>query len=62
MARIGIIANQENNCNSPDSRVAFGGAGGHCGTDNKNSCGNEARCRGDNGDKSIKASGYIFAQ
>ena len=29
--RIGIIANQENDCNSPDSRIGFGGGGSACG-------------------------------
>ena len=62
MARIGIISNQENDCKSPDSRIGFGTGGSHCGQNDKNSAGNEARCRPDNGDKSIKSFGYIFAQ
>ncbi|PFX14237.1 Fibrillin-1 [Stylophora pistillata] len=55
-ARIGIIANQENDCNSCDSRIGFG-IGGH-----SNTCGNEARISPDNGEKDIKAMGYILVQ
>ena len=58
--RIGIFSNQENDCNSPDSRIGIGGAGGHCGQNNANSVGNEARCSPDNGDKSIKAVGLVL--
>merc|ERR1719167_1465090 len=43
--RIGIIANQENNCASPDSRIGIGGDGSYCGQDPGNSVGNEAKCR-----------------
>ena len=59
--RIGIIANQENDCNTPDSRIGIGGAGHYCGQDNSNSVGNTAKCRPDNGDKNIKSFGYVFA-
>lgn len=62
MARIGIVANQENDCNSPDSRIGLGTAGGRCRQNDRNSAGNEARCSADNGDKSIMVFGYIFAQ
>ena len=58
-ARIGILANQEDNCESNDSRIGFGTAGG---TDDSNTCGNLAAFGGDNGDKNIKAMGYIFVQ
>ena len=61
-ARIGIISNQENDCNSPDSRIAFGGEGGYCGQNNNHSVGNEAKCHPDNGDRSTAAFGYILAQ
>ena len=61
-ARIGIISNQENDCNSPDSRIAFGGEGGHCGQNNNHSVGNEAKCWPDNWDRSTAAFGYIMAQ
>ena len=58
-ARIGIIANQENNCDSCDSRIGFG-TGGY--PDDSNTCGNEAKHSPDNGDKHIKAFGYILVQ
>ena len=58
-ARIGFVANNENDCSSPDSRIGFGTEGNH---DNSNSCGNVANYQPDNGDKRIKAMGYIFIQ
>jgi hypothetical protein len=61
-ARIGIINNQENDCNSPDSRLGFGTAGNNCGQNYNNSCGNEARCSPDNGEKSTYAFGYIMVR
>lgn len=61
-ARIGIIANQEGDCCSPDSRIALGGSGSYCGQDANNSCGNEATCSPDNGDKHTKGFGYIFVR
>ena len=58
-ARIGIIANQQNDCASCNSRIGFG-TGGH--PDDSNACGNEANGSPDNGNKKIKAMGYIFVQ
>ena len=58
-ARIGIVANQEHNCLSCDSRIGFG-TGGY--PDDSNTCGNEATIHPDNGDKHIKAMGYILVQ
>ena len=58
-ARIGIVANQENDCSTCDSRIGFGTGGYH---DDSNTCGNEATIRPDNGDKHIKAMGYILVQ
>ena len=58
-ARIGIIGNEQNNCNSCDSRIGFGTGGD---PDDTNSCGNEATWSPDNGDKHIKAVGYILVQ
>lgn len=58
-ARIGILGNNENDCNTCDSRIGFG-SGGH--PDNSNACGNVALHGGDNGDKYIKAHGYILVQ
>ena len=58
-ARIGIIGNEQSNCNSCDSRIGFGTGGD---PDDTNSCGNEATWSPDNGDKHIKAVGYILVQ
>ena len=58
-ARMGIIANQENDCGSCDSRIGFGIGGLH---DDSNTCGNEASYSRVNGDKHIKAMGYILVQ
>jgi hypothetical protein len=62
MARIGIVSNQENDCNSPDSRIGFGTGGNQGGQNGRHSAGNEARHSPDNGDKSTTSFGYIFAQ
>ena len=58
-ARIGILGNNENDCVTTDSRIGFGTGGAH---DDSNTCGNEAKHGGDNGDKHIKAMGYILGQ
>ena len=51
-ARIGYIANNENNCVTCDSRIGFGTGGRH---DDTNTCGNE-------GGVHIKAMCYILVQ
>ena len=58
-ARIGYIANQENNCHTCDSRIGFGTGGYH---DDSNTCGNQATHNPDNGNKNIRAMGYILVQ
>ena len=58
-ARIGILGNEQNDCDSCDSRIGFG-MGGR--SDDSNTCGNLAEYEGDNGNKYIKAMGYIFVQ
>jgi len=58
-ARIGFVSNQENNCKTCDSRIGFGTGGLH---DDSNTCGNEATYSPDNGEKHIKAMGYILVQ
>jgi len=58
-ARIGILSNEQNDCNSNDSRIGFGTGGEH---DDSNTCGNVAEFKADNGDKHIKAMGYILVQ
>ena len=60
--RVGMIANQENDCASPDSRIGLGGAGTACGQDGNNTVGNTATCAPDNGDKSIKGFGYLLVR
>ena len=59
-ARIGFVGNNENDCKTSDSRIGFGTGGA---SDDSNTCGNEARATGvDNGNKNIKAMGYILIQ
>ena len=58
-ARIGIIANDRYDCNTCNSRIGFGTGGIG---DDSNTCGNEAKHEGDNGDKHIKTIGYILVQ
>ena len=58
-ARIGIVANNENDCRSCDSRIGFGTGGNY---DDSNTCGNEATYDADNGNQHIKAMGYILVQ
>ena len=53
-ARIGIIANQQNDCSTCNSIIGFGA--GYF------SCGNKAKHQPDNGDKNIRAMGYILVQ
>ena len=56
-ARIGIVTNNEGNCHSCDSRLGFGTKGKI-----NNTCGNVAKYQADNGDKDIKAMGYVLVQ
>ena len=58
-ARIGILGNNQNNCKSCDSRIGFGTGGW---LNDSNTCGNQAIHGSDNGDRHIKAMGYIFMQ
>ena len=58
--RIGIISNDQNDCKSCNSLIGFG-TGSH--PKGEKSCGNEAYYVDlDNGQKSIKAMGYILVQ
>ena len=56
-ARIGIISNNGDNCGSCNSRIGFGTGGD---PDKTKSCGNEAVDSPGNGQKHIKAMGYIL--
>ena len=59
-ARIGILGNEgSDHCTTPDSRIGFGTGGLQ---DDSNTCGNEATHAADNGNKHIKAMGYILVQ
>ena len=58
-ARIGIVSNNQITCDTCDSRIGFGTGGRH---DDSNTCGNEASYSPDNGNKHIKAFGYILVQ
>ena len=58
-ARIGILGNNENDCHSTDSRIGFGTGGD---PDDSNTCGNLAMWSPDNGNRNIKAMGYILVQ
>ena len=58
-ARLGLIANENNDCNSPDS---FIGLGTHRINHGRNSAGNFATYSPDNGDKDLKVMGYILVR
>ena len=58
-ARIGIIANNEDECVTCDSRIGFG-SGGY--PDDSNTCGIDAQNYVDNGERHIKVMGYILIQ
>ena len=59
-ARIGIVANNLQDCEGTDSRIGFG-TGGF--SDDSNTCGNNAYSAApDNGEKNIKAMGHILIQ
>ena len=58
-ARIGIIANENNDCHASGSRIGFG-TGGY--PDDSNTCGNAALHSADNGNMFIKSMGYILVQ
>ena len=58
-ARIGIIGCQQCSCPAAPTRIGFGTWGT---PDFNNTCGNAAYSQADNGDKQIKAMGYILVQ
>ena len=65
--RLGIIGNNENDCETADFFLGFGAIEisrrGFCNIRNKvNSCGNSAYCGSDNGDKEVQAMGYTFVR
>ena len=69
--RLGIIANERNDCNLPDSFVGLGAEGGlnyvedWCSSDpitSANAAGNLAQCAPDNGTKNARAMAYILVR
>ncbi|MDP3213175.1 MAG: fibrinogen-like YCDxxxxGGGW domain-containing protein, partial [Deltaproteobacteria bacterium] len=61
--RLGIVANQENDCASPDSRLGLGGQGLTCAPSlGSSTVGNSASCGADNGDRDTRAFGYLFVR
>ncbi len=60
-ARIGIVSNEQNDCNSPNSRIGIGGEGNVCNT-LPNPTGNFAGCGADNGDASIVGFGVVMVR
>jgi hypothetical protein len=61
-ARLGILGNDTDGCDSPDSRIGFGTRGSGCRGPNANACGNAARCGAENGDVDIRTFGYILVR
>ena len=70
-ARIGLIGDEVSDCAEPDSFIGIGCPGPansrffflNCGVSNvTNTCGNSTTCSPDNGNKEIKAMGYIFVR
>jgi len=57
--RIGILGNDQKDCTTCDSRIGFGTCGN---SDDSNTRGNNGHSDGDNGNKKIKAMGYILVQ
>jgi cysteine-rich repeat protein len=60
--RIGIQANEQNDCNSPDSYIGVGGQGAPCAPGPQRAVGNVVGCGGDNGEKSTAAFGVVFVR
>ena len=60
-ARIGILGNDQRDCHTCDSKIGFGTGGDK---DDSNTCGNNAvkGYTSDNGERNIKAMGYILVQ
>ena len=60
--RLGVLTNQENDCDSADSRLGFGGQYNRCGVGADVSSGNVSTCGGDDGDRNNAFFGYIFVR
>ena len=59
-ARIGVLGDEVANCHNPDSYIGFGTQGSSCGRNPLTSCGNEAGCGADQGNRRTQAMGYIY--
>lgn len=60
--RLWIVGNQEDNCDSPDSRIWIWWNWSVCSQDDSNSVWNEAMCSPDNSEKHIKSFWYIYVR
>ncbi|XP_028396022.1 uncharacterized protein LOC114520024 [Dendronephthya gigantea] len=61
--RIGLYANNQNDCGTPDSCIGFGISYNSCGMTSNITCGNIAQCSGtDRGKRLTAAFGYILVQ
>jgi cysteine-rich repeat protein len=58
--RIGIMANNENQCDSPDSWIGIGGSGNNCTLDTTTTVGNSATCL--SSERDTKLFGYVMAR
>lgn len=59
--RIGILGNDQNECNSPNSRIGIGGDGNKCSA-LPNATGNFAGCQADNGDVNSIGFGVVLVR
>ncbi len=60
--RIGIISNQEGDCDTPDSFIGVGGYSNVCGADPAISAGNVATCSPDSGDRATPAFAFVWVR
>jgi hypothetical protein len=60
---MGLVANEQNDCKTPDSFVGLGADSNTCSSiPSRNAAGNLAQCHPDNGNKNTKAMGYILVR
>ena len=61
--RLGLIANNQNVCSTPDSFIGLGGHIINCdSTHSPNAAGNLAQCSPDNGNKNTRVMAYILVR
>jgi hypothetical protein len=66
--RIGVLGNEQGNCDSPDSRLGVGGAGSSCGTDANTRHGDVCACTcydvggGTPAGANVPAQAYVFVR